>query len=161
MRGKGRTARCCTCSCSRFSRAGATLAKLFGGPRLLYPSGYVNANAALWLMAAWPALLLARSRLLWWGLRGAFAGGAVLLAELALLSQSRGSLYATAAMLLLVFALLGDRVRTFAVLAPVAAGIGAAAPAVLRVGDHLRQGEVTPAAVHAAIAAAVVAAVVA
>ena len=141
--------------------SGATLAKLFGGPRLLYPSGYVNANAALWLMAAWPALLLARSRLLWWGLRGAFAGGAVLLAELALLSQSRGSLYATAAMLLLVFALLGDRVRTFAVLAPVAAGIGAAAPAVLRVGDHLRDGEVTPTAVHAAIAAAVVAAVVA
>ena len=29
--------------------------------RLIYPSGYANANAAQWLMAFWPALLLARS----------------------------------------------------------------------------------------------------
>ena len=49
------------------------------------------------------------------------AGGAVLLAEVALLSQSRGSLYATPVMLVLVFALLPGRTRTFAVLVPVAA----------------------------------------
>ena len=90
-------------------------------------------------MAFWPALLLARSERLPWGLRGVLAGGAVLLAEVALLSQSRGSLYATPVMLVLVFALLPGRTRTFAVLVPVAAGIGAAAPAVLRVGDHLEQ----------------------
>ena len=75
-------------------------------------------------MAFWPALLLARSERLPWGLRGVLAGGAVLLAEVALLSQSRGSLYATPVMLVLVFALLPGRVRTFAVLVPVAAGIG-------------------------------------
>ena len=62
--------------------------------RLLYPTGYANANAALWLMAAWPALLLARSRRLAWPLRGVLAGSAVLLADVALLAQSRGSLYA-------------------------------------------------------------------
>jgi tetratricopeptide (TPR) repeat protein len=135
----------------------AGLQGLIPGGRLLYPSGYPNANAAQWLMAFWPALLLARSEYLAWALRGLLAGGAVLLAEIALLSQSRGSLYATPVMLLLVFALLPGRVRTFALLAPVAAGIGAAAPAVLRVGDHLQNGEVTPTAVHGAIVATSVA----
>jgi O-antigen ligase len=126
---------------------------LLPGGRLSYPSGYPNANAAQWLMAFWPALLLARSRKLPWGLRGVLAGGAVLLAEVALLSQSRGSLYATPVMLVLVFALLPDRTRTFAVLAPVAAGIGAAAPAVLRVGNDLQNGGVVPARIHSATAA--------
>jgi O-antigen ligase len=105
--------------------------------RLVYPAGYVNADAAQWLMACWPALLLARARRLPWGLRGVLAGGAVLLAEVALLSQSRGALYSTPAMLVLIFALLPGRVRTFALLVPIAAGIGAAAPAVLRVGERL------------------------
>jgi tetratricopeptide (TPR) repeat protein len=128
--------------------------------RLVYPAGYVNANAAMWLMAFWPSLLLARSERLPWGLRGLLAGGAVLLAEVALLSQSRGSLFATAAMLVLVFALLPGRVRTFAVLVPVAAGIGVAAPAVLRVGDHLRNGLVQPSAIHSATVAIFAAALV-
>ena len=127
--------------------------------RLVYPAGYVNASAAMWLMAFWPALLLARSERLPWGLRGVLAGGAVLLAEVALLSQSRGSLYATPVMLVLVFALLPGRVRTFAMLVPVAAGIGAAAPAVLRVGDHLKNGLVRPAAIHSATVAMFAAAV--
>jgi len=134
----------------------AGLEHLIPGGRLVYPSGYANANAAQWLMAFWPALLLARSSRLPWGLRGVLAGGAVLLAEVALLSQSRGSLYATPVMLVLVFALLPGRTRTFALLVPVVAGVGAAAPAVLRVGeDH-----VTPAAIHTAVTAMLVAAVV-
>ena len=59
-------------------RAGAgSLPGLFPGGRLIYPSGYANANAAEWLMACWPALLLARSRRLHWGLRGLLAGSAV------------------------------------------------------------------------------------
>jgi tetratricopeptide (TPR) repeat protein len=139
----------------------ASLQKLLPGGRLVYPTGYTNANAAQWLMAFWPALLLARSARLPWGVRGALAGGAVLLAEVALLSQSRGSLYATPVMLVLVFALLPERTRTFAVLVPVAAGIGVAAPAVLRVGDHLRNGGVVPATMHSAITATLVAALVA
>jgi O-antigen ligase len=115
----------------------ARLLALLGGGRLTYPAGYANADAAQWLIAFWPALLLARSRGLHWGLRGMLAGGAVLLAEVALLSQSRGSLYATPVLLVLVFALLPGRVRTFALLVPVAAGVAAAAPAVLHVGDRL------------------------
>jgi tetratricopeptide (TPR) repeat protein len=136
----------------------ASLQTLIPGGRLLYPSGYPNASAAQWLMAFWPALLLARSARLPWGLRGLLAGGAVLLADVALLSQSRGSLYATPVMLVLVFALLPDRTRTFAVLIPVAAGIGAAAPAVLDVGNNLTNGAVTPTAVHTATAAMLAAA---
>ncbi len=144
----------------------ASLQGLLPGGRLLYPSGYPNANAAQWLMAFWPALLLARSEHLPWGLRGLLAGGAVALGDVALLSQSRGSLYATPIMLVLVFAVLPGRVRTFALLVPIAAGLAASAPAVLRVGDHLHGEAVTRTAVHSAIAAtfaavAAVAAVVA
>jgi tetratricopeptide (TPR) repeat protein len=113
---------------------------LFLGTRLVYPTGYPNANAAQWLMACWPALLLARSEQLWWWLRGVLAGGSVLLAAVALLSQSRGSVYATPVMLVLVFALVPRRVRTFVVLLPVAAGFGAIVPTLLRAGDRLEHG---------------------
>jgi tetratricopeptide (TPR) repeat protein len=139
---------------------GAGLRSMLPGGRLLYPSGYPNANAAQWLMAFWPALLLARSERLPWGVRGLLAGGAVALGDVALLSQSRGSLYATPIMLVLVFALIPGRVRTFALLVPVAAGLAASAPAVLRVGDHLREGAVTRPAVHSATTAAFAAAVI-
>ncbi|HEY2182155.1 MAG TPA: O-antigen ligase family protein [Solirubrobacteraceae bacterium] len=138
----------------------ASLQTLAPFGRLIYPSGYVNANAALWLMAAWPALLLARSPRLPWPLRGALAGAAVLLGEVALLSQSRGSVYATAVMLVLAFALVPGRVRTFALLVPVAAGIAAAAPAILHVGNHVHDGRVDPGAVHEAVLAMFASAVV-
>jgi O-antigen ligase len=119
--------------------------------RLTFPSGYANANAALWLMAFWPALLLARSARLPSALRGVLAGGAVLLALVALLSQSRGSLYATPVMLVLVLVLLPDRVRTFVLGLPIAAGIALAARAVLHVGDDLtRGGGVDPGTLHSA-----------
>jgi hypothetical protein len=138
----------------------ASLQRLLPFGRLMYPSGYANANAAQWLMAFWPALLLSRSARLPWMLRGALAGGAVLLAEVALLSQSRGSLYATPVMLVLALALLPQRTRTFAVLVPIAAGIGAAAPAVLRVGNNLSGDSVNAARVHSATAAIFAAAVI-
>ncbi len=136
------------------------LTVLFADGRLQYPSGYVNAGAAQWLMAFWPAVLLARSDRLPLALRALLAGGAVLLAEIALLSQSRGSLYATAVMIVLVFALLPGRVRTFAVLLPIALGVAVAAPVVLHVGDRLdAEGAVTHATVHSAVTASLVAAV--
>lgn len=131
----------------------ASLHAMFPGGRFDHPTGYPNANAAQWLMAFWPALLLARSDRLHWSLRGLLAGGAVLLAQVALLSQSRGSLYATPIVAILVFALVPGRRRTFALALPIAAGIAAGAPAVLRVGDHLSSGEVTRGNVHAALAA--------
>lgn len=137
----------------------ARLEGLLPGGRLTYPSGYANANAAQWLIAFWPALLLAREARLHWALRGVLAGGAVLLAEVALLSVSRGSLYATPVVLVLVFALLPGRARTFALLVPIAAGIAAAVPAVLRVGERIEHAQPAASAVHAATAATLLAAV--
>jgi tetratricopeptide (TPR) repeat protein len=142
------------------------LAPLFGEGRLRYPAGYENASAATWAMAIWPAFLLATCRPVPWALRGLLAGGTVLLADLALLSQSRGSFYATPLMLILVFALVPWRVRAFTVLVPSAAAIGVTAPLILRVGDRLLHGGDVRAALHHAtaatlIAAALVAAVVA
>jgi hypothetical protein len=132
---------------------GASFYGLFSGERLSYPAGYQNAAAAQWLMAFWPAVLLARTPRIPWGLRGVFAGGAVLLADLALLSLSRGSLYATPVVLVLVFAFVPERLRTFAIAVPVALGIGVTAPLLLRVGDHIQSGHSPYAAVHSAVAA--------
>ncbi len=137
---------------------GKGYAALFSGERLSYPAGYPNAMAAQWLMAFWPALLLARGRELHWAVRGLLAGGAVVLADVALLSLSRGSLYATPVMVVLVFALIPDRLRTFATMVPVALGIGASAPFVLRVGNRIEAGHSPYAATHSAIAVALLAA---
>ncbi len=129
------------------------LARLLPGGRLSYPTGYPNANAAQWLMAFWPAVLLARCERLWWGLRGVLAGGAVLLAAVALLSQSRGAFYTTPVVLVLVFALLPGRARTFALLLPVAVGLGAIVPVVLRVGERAEHGGDVRGALHSATVA--------
>ena len=140
------------------SATGRSFAGLFAEERLSYPVGYPNATAAQWLMAFWPALLLARSERIAWGLRGLLAGGSVLLADLALLSQSRGSLYAMGVMIVLVFALVPGRLRTFVAAVPVALAIGATTPVVLRVGDRLQSGLSAGAAVSAAVAAMLAAA---
>jgi tetratricopeptide (TPR) repeat protein len=128
----------------------ASLVGFFKGDRLAYPGGYENASAATWGMAMWPALLLAASRALPWMLRGVLAGGVVLLAGLALLSQSRGSLFSTPIVLALVFAFAPGRLRTFAVLVPIAAGVAASAPFVLHVGDALKAGHSGLAQLHRA-----------
>jgi O-Antigen ligase len=138
--------------------AASHLARLFSEGRLQYPGDYENASAATWAMAAWPALLLASSERLHWALRGLLAGGAVVLADLSLLSLSRGSLFSTPVMLVLIFVLLPGRLRTFAVLVPVAIGVGATAPIILRVGDRLLHGGDAPAAMHATTAAIFIAA---
>ena len=142
------------------SASGSSLQAMLPGGRLEYPTGYPNSNAAQWLMAFWPAVLLARSERLHWALRGLLAGGAVLLAEMALLSQSRGSVYAMPVLAVLVFVLLPGRTRTFAVLIAVGGGVAAAAPAVLRVGGHLDHGAVVAGNVHKAIEVSLLAAVV-
>jgi hypothetical protein len=140
---------------------GKSFEALFSGERLAYPVGYPNATAAQWLMAFWPALLLARGTRLPWGLRGLLAGGAVVLADVALFSLSRGSLYATPVMIVLVFALVPQRLRTFATAVPVALAIGATAPLVLHVGDHIRAGQSAHAATHTAVLAMFAAALLA
>jgi tetratricopeptide (TPR) repeat protein len=129
--------------------ADAALLSALPGGRLVYPVGYVNAAAAQWMMAAWPALLMARSERLHPGLRGLLAGGAVLLTDVALLSLSRGAVLASAVVLVPVFVFLPRRLRTFAVIVPVALAVGASTPTLLKVGDRLEHGATNSAALRA------------
>src|SRR5204863_395209 len=66
-------------------------ASLFVQGRLSSPAGYPNATTDLWLIAFWPALHLAVSGTLPRAARAAFAGAAVLLLEISVLSLSRGA----------------------------------------------------------------------
>lgn len=110
---------------------------LFVDGRLLAPAGYPNANAALWLMAFWPALGLASARELPAALRGLFAGAAVVLADLALLSQSRGSVIAVPILAVLALIVLPRPRATLLALLPIAAAVGAGVPALLDVRDKV------------------------
>jgi hypothetical protein len=64
---------------------------------LQFPLGYRNANAAFFVMAAWPLLVFASSRDLPWWLRGGLAAATTLCIELAILAQSRGTVFAVVA----------------------------------------------------------------
>src|SRR5439155_7759569 len=137
----------------------------FIGERLAEPAGYPNAAAATWLMAVWPAVLLAGRRELPVWVRGLLAGGAVVLVDVALMSQSRGSLFALPITFVIFFAVLPCRVRSLAVLVPIAAGVGLTAARVLDVSDRLRAGDferavITHAAHPVVLAALLVGAVV-
>jgi tetratricopeptide (TPR) repeat protein len=110
---------------------------LFDGDRLTKPVGYANAESATWLMALWPAVTLAASGRVPWFLRGIAAALAVVLLDVALLSQSRGSILALPVCAVLLVAIVPGRLRTIAVLVPVLGAAAAALPKVLDVGDAL------------------------
>jgi hypothetical protein len=91
--------------------ADAPLADLFIDARLRAPVGYHNAAAALWTMAAVPALVLAaRSELSSW-LRPLLLAATTLLLGLAVLCQSRGWLYTLGPVLLVALLLSADRLK--------------------------------------------------
>jgi hypothetical protein len=112
---------------------------LFIGERLAEPAGYTNAAAAGWMMAFWPALLLASQRMVPYFFRGIFAGGAVILFDVTLLSQSRGMLFASIIVFILLFVVVRQRVRLLVTMIPIVAGIFATAPALLDVSQELRE----------------------
>ncbi len=139
------------------------LAAAMPGGRLAFPVGYVNANAAQWMIAAFPALMLARSEDLHPLARGLLGACAALLADVALLSLSRGALLASAILLVLIFALFPRRLRTYATLLPVALGVGLAVPSLLRATERVEAlsggaGAYGPA--HSALGSALMASVV-
>ena len=108
--------------------------------RLAEPAGYPNAAAATWLMAVWPALVLAGRVEVPALLRGLFAAGAVLLADLAALSQSRGSFYSLPVVVILFFVLVPGRVRSLVVFVPVAIALALTVPGAFEAIDRLREG---------------------
>ena len=101
--------------------------------RFSEPIGYPNGNAALFLGAAWPLVLLAaRRELPWWG-RGLALGAGGALVDLTLLSQSRGSLLAGGVILVACIALVPQRVRTLLAFATVAGVTALSVPELLDV----------------------------
>ncbi len=106
-----------------------------GGGRLLWPVGYPNAAAATWLMAFFPAVLLAASARVPWALRGAFAALGVVLLDVALLSQSRGSVLSLPVAAALLLLCVPGRLRHAAALVPVGGFAALALPKVLDVND--------------------------
>jgi tetratricopeptide (TPR) repeat protein len=103
--------------------------------RLSEPTGYANANVALWFSAFWPCVLLAGRREVPSLLRGLFLGAAALLAALALLGQSRGWLFVLPVMLPLFVAIVPGRGRVIAALTAVGAGVALMLGPLLEVYD--------------------------
>jgi len=125
---------------------------LFDGDRLTEPVGYANAESATWLLAFWPAAAFAASGRIPWFLRGLAAALAVVVLDVALLSQSRGSILALPVCAVLLVAVVPGRLRTIAALIPILGAAAAALPKVLDVGDAL-DGTGAGAVRHAADAA--------
>jgi hypothetical protein len=80
--------------------------------RLSFPTGYPNANAALFLSAFWVALVLATRRSVPIPVRFAAAAAAAFLPQAAMLSQSRGSAVAFSLTGLALLIALPGRIRT-------------------------------------------------
>lgn len=106
--------------------------------RLADPAGYPNATAATFLMAFWPALALAsRAELHPW-LRALFAGAATLMAEAALVTQSRGAVYSLPLVAIAYFVLVPSRVRGLLTLLPITAAVAATGPHTIHAIDTLQ-----------------------
>lgn len=90
--------------------ARATPTSLEAG-RLLAPTGYANASAALFLMGAFPAIAVAARRERQPLVRVAMLASAGVLVSLALLTQSRGTVFGVAVALVVAFALGPNRLR--------------------------------------------------
>jgi O-antigen ligase len=118
--------------------AGSSGVDLFAAGRLKQPAGYANSVAAMFLMPAWAALVLAGRRELGAPLRAVLAGATTLLGGVALMALSRGAVFSTPFMLILLFAVVPGRARNFVVLVPVAVGLAAVTPTVLDANDKLR-----------------------
>jgi hypothetical protein len=109
----------------------AELGELFIDARATAPLGYQNAAAALWTMAAAPALVLAARRELPALLRPVLLAEAGLLLALALLSQSRGWLVALPVIVVASALLSPERVRLLLFATPVAVVLAVIAPTLL------------------------------
>lgn len=104
--------------------------------RLAEPTGYMNANAALWTLGLLACLHLVSRRDVHAGIRGLALGSAGLLGALALMAQSRGWLIALPLALLIHLVLMPGRLRTLVSTLAVAAGVFAVSGPVVAVHDE-------------------------
>ena len=87
------------------------VASIFYGSRLASPIDYPNGEAALFLIPLWPLLYLISRKELPPLVRGLLAASASLLLQMAVLAQSRGSMYAFPIVFLLFVVLVSGRSR--------------------------------------------------
>lgn len=109
-------------------RAGAE--SFFEGGRLEGSIGYYNGEAGFLLLPFWVGIYLAGSQRMNPLVRGSVLGGVVLCADLAILSQSRGAMVASAVSIPLFFLLSGQRLRGLLALLPVVGAVAFAFPAL-------------------------------
>lgn len=107
-----------------------------GDDTLRFPLGYRNANAAFFLICLWPVMTLAADRDRPWSFRALMVGGAAILVELAVLSQSRGSLPAAAIATVVWIAFSPSRLRAATQLGLVLVPVAFAMPTLLHVFQH-------------------------
>jgi tetratricopeptide (TPR) repeat protein len=122
---------------------GADPATSFVDGRLNEPLGYHNGNGAFFLAAFWPAAFLASRKELPLLARAILLAAAGLLIELAVLPQSRGSLFALPVVLVAYLLLVPGRVRALLWLLPPAAALLLTLDPLLDVFGAVRDG--TPA----------------
>jgi hypothetical protein len=113
--------------------SGDHLASLFISGRLASPTGYYNASAALFTMAALVAIALAARRELPVALRAVLLALATAGLQLALIGQSRGWLFTLPLVAIAGIAVQNDRLRVVAAAALPALGTVAAVPTLLNV----------------------------
>jgi hypothetical protein len=101
--------------------------------RLAAPIGYANATGALYLTMFWPALALATFRGTHWAARAILLASAGVSLELGVLAQSRATLLAGAAALVVYLVGIRERGRALAFLLPVVGVALAALPRLLDV----------------------------
>jgi O-antigen ligase/polysaccharide polymerase Wzy-like membrane protein len=113
------------------------LGVVFDGDRLVEPAGYANADAATFLMPFWAAVAFAASARVPFVLRGAAATLAVVMLDVALLCQSRGSVLSLPVCALAMIAFVPGRLRHIAAFVPVLGAAALALPKVVDLGDAL------------------------
>lgn len=113
---------------------------------LRFPLGYRNANAAFFLICLWPLLGLAAWKQWRWQLRAVAVAMATILIELAVLSQSRGSIPALLLALLVYLVFAPRRLHAAGIIALAALPVLPALPALLDVYryGHANAGVVPP-----------------
>jgi hypothetical protein len=118
--------------------------------RFAAPTGYQNANCALFSLAFWPAVGLASRREVPWPARASLLACSGVLVELALLSQSRAWLVAMPLTLLLYLAVMPQRVRGLVFVVAAGAAVVVARGPLLHMYPALRSGHGISAALHSA-----------
>lgn len=118
--------------------------------RFSAPVGYPNAACALYVLAFWPLAYMAGRREVPILLRGTLLAGATALAELAVLPQSRGSLFAVPVAVVVYLVVVPGRLRAAAALTTVAAAVLVSRGPLLDLFQRVRGGQDPTGAIHSA-----------